>query len=467
MTLYNTLARHVLAPSRDRVRGRSAMKCLAELEESQWWPRERIEELQAERLQRLIGYAYDHVPYYRRLMDERGLKPHDIQSTADLAKLPMLTKDSIRANFDDIRAEGYPRSALLPSRTGGSTGEPLLFYSTKSAMYNHGYARVLRSMGWAGIRLGDRTVSVCLIRQPETGRERTLRRLNQRLQRTIEVETTSISEQTMPGIVQMLHRVRPRALGGYPSVIAHFASFIKDSGRPAPIVRSILTGGEQLFEHQRELIREVFHSEPYSRYASHEAHEMAADCEEHSGLHVNAEDIVTEVVDDCGNPVPAGQQGHILITCLHNYGMPFIRYENGDTGSLATSSCPCGRGLPLLGTLLGRTADFVYTPSGKRVAGASLPSSRLAILGVTQYQLVQEELDRVVMRVILPSATEPDMRAEVSHHIEALYHGCLGDDMRIEVKFTDHIEPTAAGKYVPVVSRVDPNSWLGQEGRQR
>ena len=443
------------------------MKCLAELEESQWWPRERIEELQAERLQRLIGYAYDHVPYYRRLMDERGLKPHDIQSTADLAKLPMLTKDSIRANFDDIRAEGYPRSALLPSRTGGSTGEPLLFYSTKSAMYNHGYARVLRSMGWAGIRLGDRTVSVCLIRQPETARERTLRRLNQRLQRTIEVETTSISEQTMPGIVQMLHRVRPRALGGYPSVIAHFASFIKDSGRPAPIVRSILTGGEQLFEHQRELIREVFHSEPYSRYGSNEAYEMAAECAEHSGLHVHAEGIIAEVVDDGGKLALPGQQGHILVTSLLNYGMPFIRYENGDDGSLATSSCPCGRGLPLLGTLLVRTSDLIYTPSGKRVAGVSLQPSRLAILGVTKYQLVQEDLDRVVIRVIVPSVTEPEGQAEVGRRIEDVLRRVLGNDMRIEVKFTAHIEPTVAGKYVTVISRVDPNSWLGQEGKQR
>ncbi|MBE9506218.1 MAG: phenylacetate--CoA ligase family protein, partial [Chloroflexi bacterium] len=382
LSLYNALARHVLAPSLDLIRGARTMKCLADLEETQWWSRERIEQLQAERLQRLIRYAYDHVLYYRRLMDERGLRPHDIQSAADLHKLPLLTKDLIRANFDEMRAEGFPRSALLPGRTSGSTGEPLLFYSTKSALYDRGYARSLRSMGWAGIRLGDRTVSVRMTRQPETARGRTLRRLSRRLERTIEVDTTSISVETLPGIVHMLHRVRPRAFGAYPSVMAHFASFIKDSGQPAPPVHSVLTGGEQLFEHQRELIREVFHSEPYSRYGSHEAYEMAAECEEHSGLHVHAEDIIAEVVDDGGNPVLPGQQGHILITSLHNYGMPFIRYKNGDAGSLATSSCPCGRGLPLLDTLLGRTGDFIYTPSGKRVAGVSLPSSRLALLGV-------------------------------------------------------------------------------------
>ena len=466
MTLYNTLSRHVLAPSFDLIRGARTMKCLTELEESQWWPRERIEELQAERLQRLIRYAYDRVPYYRRVMNERGLRPADIQSAADLAKLPVLTKDLVRANFDDMRAEGYPRSELLPGRTGGSTGEPLLFYGTKSAMYDGGYAVGLRSMGWAGLRLGDRSVAICGVRRPETAWERTLLRLSLSLQQIIRVDAKSISEATLPGIVQMLHRVHPRAFGGYPSVTAHVASFIKDSGQLAPPVHSVVTGGEQLFEHQRELIREVFHSEPYSRYGSNEAYEMAAECAEHSGLHVHAEGIIAEVVDDGGNLALPGQQGHILVTSLLNYGMPFIRYENGDDGSLATSSCPCGRGLPLLGTLLGRTSDFVYTPSGRRVAGTSLPSSRLAALGVVQYQLVQEAIGRVVMRVVLPSVTEPDAQAEVGRRIEALYRGHLGDDMRIEVKFTDHIEPTAAGKYVPVVSRVDPNSWLGQKERQ-
>jgi phenylacetate-CoA ligase len=467
MTLYNTLARHVLAPSFDRIRGARTMKRLAELEESQWWPRDRIEELQAGRLQRLISYAYEHVPYYRRIMDERGLGPADIQSAADLAKLPVLTKDLIRANFDEMRAEGYPSSELLPGRTSGSTGEPLLFYGTKSALYDGGYAVGLRSMGWAGLRLGDRTVSVCTIRRPEGTWERTLGRLSWRLQRTIEVDMTSISEETLPAMVHMLHRLRPRALAAYPSVVAHVASFIKNSGQPAPSVHSVMTGGEQLFEHQRELIREVFHSEPYSRYGSREAYEIAAECEAHSGLHVHAEDIIAEVVNDGGKPILPGQQGDILITSLLNYGMPFIRYKNGDTGSLATSSCPCGRGLPLLDTLLGRTADFIYTPSGKRVAGVALPLSRLALLGVTQFQLMQEDLGRLVMRVILPSVTEPDAQAEIGRRIEDIFRSVLGYDVRMEVKFTNHIEPTAAGKYVPVLSRVDPNSWLEREERQQ
>jgi len=463
MSLYNVFARHALAPSLDLLRGTRTMKCLTELEESQWWSRERIEALQAERLQRLVAYAYNKVPYYHRLMIERGLRPHDIQSVRDITKLPVLTKELIRANLDDMCAVDLPRDTLFRGRTSGSTGEPLLFYSTRAAQYNHGYAVGLRSMRWAGIRLGDRTVSVCVRTRDETGWEHFLREWSRRLKRTTEVDTTSISDATLPYVVHKLHGLRPRAFTAYPSVMAHIASFIKDSGLPAPPVHSILTGGEQLFEHQRELITDVFHSAPFSRYGSHEVYEMAAECEKQSGLHVHAEDIIAEVVDEDGTPVPAGQQGNMLVTNLHSYGMPFIRYQNGDSGSLSTSPCTCGRGLPLLGTLLGRTADIIRTPSGKHVAGVSLALSRLAVLGVTHFQILQEELDKVVIHVVLPHAKEPCQQSEAGLRVEDILRRGLGKDMRIEVVFTEHIEPTSAGKHVPIVSKLAPRAPRSRE----
>ena len=144
MTLYNTLALHVLAPSLDRMRGTSTMKCLAELEESQWWPRERIEELQSQRLRRLIEHAYARVPYYRALMDERGLRPHDIQSAADLARLPVLTKHVVYSRHDDLHAEGFPDSELRRGTTSGSTGTPLTFHGTREDQANRGVARTMR-----------------------------------------------------------------------------------------------------------------------------------------------------------------------------------------------------------------------------------------------------------------------------------------------------------------------------------
>ncbi len=115
------------------------MKCLAELEETQWWPPERIEQLQSERLRQLVEYAYDRVPYYRRLMDERGLRPHDIQSAADLPKLPILTKDIIRDNLEETCSEGPLRNRLVPGQTSESAGSPLPFYGSIDEQRCHGH----------------------------------------------------------------------------------------------------------------------------------------------------------------------------------------------------------------------------------------------------------------------------------------------------------------------------------------
>ena len=107
------------------------MKCLRELEESQWWPREEILELQDQRLRKLVKYVYDNVPYYRRIFEERSLKPADIDTSKDLVKLPVLTKQVIRKNFEELRASGFSSKQRIQLTTGGSTGEPLVFYSTK------------------------------------------------------------------------------------------------------------------------------------------------------------------------------------------------------------------------------------------------------------------------------------------------------------------------------------------------
>jgi len=129
--VYNFIARHILAPVLDFSRGTRTMKCLKELEQSQWWPRDKIVELQNQRLRQLVRHAYGKVPYYRRLFDDRGLKPNDIERAEDLVKLPILTKQLIRNNFDNLVTPGFPAKDLVPNCTGGSTGEPLVFYSTR------------------------------------------------------------------------------------------------------------------------------------------------------------------------------------------------------------------------------------------------------------------------------------------------------------------------------------------------
>ena len=456
MGLHTSLTRHVLAPVYDRLRGTSTMRFLAQLEESQWWSHVQLEEIQSRRLQHLIRHAYANVPYYRRLMDEHGIRPGDIATPSDLRKLPPLTKGLIRANSRELLADGYPRAKLLEGHTGGSSGTPLCFHSSLEGRMTHGLARSLRAMEWAGVQPGDRTIHVTKRRFPGTEPEGFLPRLSRLMSLDVFVDCTSFSEETLPAVLEKIAGSHPRALRGYASAISIIADFIRESGAQAPEVGEVVVGGEQLFDEQRTLLRQVFGTEPFSRYSSFENFDIAMECEAHAGMHVNAEDLLVEIVDDGGMPVSDSRRGRLLVTNLHEFGMPLIRYDTDDESSFTGRSCTCGRHLPLIEGVVGKTGNTIYTPSGKRLSPLTLGSSNLAPMGVGRFQFVQETLDHVVVRIVPVSSLTPDEVVALPARVAANFGRVLGADVRIDVVVVDHIEPTPAGKHLFLISKVAP-----------
>lgn len=454
MDSYRWIVRHVLAPGMDLLRGTDTMRCLGELEQSQWWTLERIEQLQSQRLKRLIHYAYEQVPYYRRLMDTRGIHPGDIGTAADLPRLPALTKTIVREQGESLLARGFPRRRLREGHTGGSTGTPLVFLSSVDGRLSHGMARSLRAHEWAGLHLGDPFVRVVKRRLPGPAEGAPLESLSRRVARESFVDCGAFSESTLPEVVERMTRERPRVLRGYASAICIIAEYIRDAGLNAPKVGAIVTGGEQLFDEQRTLLRQVFGVEPFSKYSSFENFDIAMECDAHQGLHVAAEDLVVEIAGDDGLPVPTGQDGRILVTNLHEYGMPLIRYDTDDSGSLLEGKCPCGRSLPRLSAVTGKTGNTIYTPSGKRLSPLTLGSSGLAPLGIRQFQFIQESLDRVTVKVVPGTALNNAEEQALSARLKTHYAKTLGDEMRVEVVFVDRIELTPAGKHFFLISRV-------------
>lgn len=430
------------------------MRSLKELEESQWWTFERIQQLQSERLQRLIHHAYEHVPYYRALMDAYGVFPSSIRTAADLSLLPVLTKADVRQHLSELLADGFPRHELLAGRTGGSTGEPLSFYSSRESRLSRGIARALRAHEWAGIYPGDSTVSVSRRRPSDSAEAPKFARVVRLLSHKAIEDSASLSDSSLPFVVQRIASRRPRALTGFPSTLCIIGEFIRDSGIPAPEVNAIVVGGEQLFDEQRSLLRDVFGTEPFSKYSSFESFDIAMECNAHEGFHIAAEDLVVEIVDDAGRPVEPGRQGRVVITNLHEYGMPLIRYDTDDESSLIGDACACGRSLPRLSTIIGKTGDTFYTPSGKRVSARSFRTAILVELGIRRFQVVQDELDHVTVRVIPNDSLSPSKAQELDAAVKAHFSSTLGDDVEIQVDIVDRIEPTPAGKHLFYISKV-------------
>lgn len=454
MSAYNTVARHVMAPIVDTLRKTHTMRFLKELEESQWWPRERLEEIQNLRLQRLIAHAYEHVPYYRQVMTQRHMTPSDIRTAADLALLPVLTRQQVQQNLESLVADNWPRRRLHAMNTSGSTGTPLRFYSTREDQIDHGYARSIRAMSWAGIALGDRIARIGRIHYARTRRGRILQSFSNRLQRCQNIPVDILSDEVLPQVVRRLAESHLSGIRAYPNALVLIAGFIKDNGVPMPAVPSIVTGAAQILSHERRIIREVFGAEPHSDYSSSEALEIASECSAHQGLHVSMEDLVLEILDSEGRPLPPGAEGRIVITNLHNYGMPFLRYDIGDSGSLVEGDCPCGRTLPRISALVGRRDQFFITRSGSRVFFGTLFLEDLALLGMRQYQLVQESVDSVLLRLVAPPDAGQAQRNDLEKRVLAMFESSLGSEMALKVDFVDRIEPTEEGKHLFMISRV-------------
>jgi phenylacetate-CoA ligase len=452
--VYAIVARNVLAPVLDAYRGAGALKCLEELEKTQWWPRDEILSLQRERLKKLLRHAHDSVPYYRQVFEQTGLIPDDIQASEDLARLPVLTKRDIRDNSGALIARGFPKGDLVPLRTGGATGEPLRFCRTKDDVYGSGIAAGLRAYRWAGYEVGDRCALLCEPSARDSRRRRVSRGVVHRLERVTVFNPHEMSQSKLEQFARKLAGFHGGVIKGYPSAIYILARYLETEGRTEIRPKALISVGEALQDSQRDLFSRVFQCECYSYYGSMEAAAIASECPEHAGLHVSAEHVVVEIVDEDGSPVPPGRQGRILVTNLDSYAMPLLRYEIGDLGVASDRQCSCGRGLPLLAAVNGRTADVLYTRDGRPLPGVALPFQFLASLGVEQVQVVQDTYERVVVRLVMAEGSGPSALEKAIKETTAQFKAALGDTMEIAVEIVGEIPATPFGKRRFVISEL-------------
>ena len=211
--------------------------------------------------------------------------------------------------------------------------------------------------------------------------------------------------------------------------------------------------GEPLLASQRTLFEEVFACPVFDVYVSRECGHLAGECEEHQGMHINADCLHLEFVDDDDQPVPPGEMGRILVTDFGNYGMPFIRYEIGDMGAADDRPCPCGRTLPLMKFAAGRESDFIKSPhDGSLISGATLCHYLLAEgPNVGQLQLVQEKPDELLVRICNDQAEEDRRAFRIRGHkvLNDIFH----HSMKIRCQQVPEIPAEKSGKYRFCINR--------------
>jgi phenylacetate-CoA ligase len=397
---------------------------------------------QNRRLRRIVAHAYDRVPYYRRLFKDAGLAPRHIRTVSDLERIPVTSKADLReVSLDQLIAKGVNPSTLIEHSTGGSTGEP--FTVRRSWMEE----RILGELRRRTLRLYGATSGSLVV--VATFHHRAHRNDNRFLELVLNVfgryRVRSIFCLESPeSILRQFEELRPDVIGGYAGVLSRLARVIADSGRSFRAPQFVLSGGEVLTPSAARRISESFGAPVYDTYGSHEFSRIAWQCPLTADYHCCDDGLIAEVLND-GRPVQENEQGEMVGTALHSYAMPFIRYRLSDVVTQGRPGCACGQPFSTLRRIQGRIVDYFTLPTGALLhpyeIAAALKDRGMSWVG--QYQLVQETVDRVVLRAVplrLPS--EDDLTA-----MKASVQPVVGSGVSFDIDVVDELRLEDQGKF--------------------
>lgn len=447
-SLYTRLASGLLFPLHERLKGHDSVAVRRRLEESQWWSHARLEVYRVERLRSFLKGIGQTVPFYRKLFADIGFDPASVQSLADLSALPLLTKSIIRGNVDALKAEGH--GPLTRYNTGGSSGEPLIFFMGK-ARKSHDVAAKWRATRWWDVDIGDRELVVW--GSPiELGAQDRVRRLRDGLMRSRLLPAFEMSRDKLDRFVRTIREAPPAMLFGYPSSLSLIAEHARKSELPMDTlgIKVVFVTSERLYDEQRQIISEVFGCRVANGYGARDAGFIAHECPSGS-LHVSAEDLIVETVRPDGSPTAIGEAGEIVVTHMATAEFPFVRYRTGDVGMLTDEPCACGRGLPVLREVQGRSTDFVVAQDGTIMHGLALIYTVRDLPGVERFKIIQHSLDAVEVQIVAAAAFDSGHEARIRND----FRDRLGKSVSVTISRVTEILPEKSGKYRYVVSEVD------------
>jgi len=450
MGIYTSLVANVLFPIQEKLKKHDTVAIRRAMDESQWWPAEKLEQFRLEHLRTLLTKAGQHVPYYRDCFRNLGFDPQAISSLADLQKLPFLTKAVIRAEGNRMKSD--IAQGLARFNTGGSSGEPLIFFIGTERV-SHDVAAKWRATRWWGVDIGDPEIVVWGSPIELTAQDR-MRQIRDRLMRTQLLSAFEMSESHLDDFIASIRQMRPAMLFGYPSSLSVIARHAEKRGMAMNDlgIKVAFVTSERLYDHQRDDISRVFACPVANGYGGRDAGFIAHQCP-HGGMHITAEDIIVEIIDRDGCPLPYGEAGEVVVTHMATAEFPFIRYRTGDVAVMSDKLCPCGRGLPLLEEIQGRTTDFVVAADGTIVHGLAVVYPIRDIPGIDAFKVIQHSKEQMTVQIV----TGVDCGSDVEIKITAGIKARLGQNVNVNIERLADIPRETSGKFRYIVSHVQIN----------
>ena len=411
------------------------------LRKSEFHNREKLEELQFTKLKNLLIHAYKNVPYYQRIFRERNLTPDSFQNLQDIKKLPVLTKEIVKDNFDDLQALNLQKKDIQTRMTGGTKTEPLIIFINREAQ-DMVWAIFWRHFNWAGYYFGDRTFSMTYpfgvnglnnLFYFDPGR------------RQLFCDTRSFSSIFLQKVIEKINTFKPKVIYSYPSHLYFLAKYIEKNKVSFHRPKTIVTSSELFFKEEREKIELIFGCKAYGIYANNERVISSGQCEE-GNYHIDAEHTYVEVLRN-NRDAHIDEIGEVIGTSLDNYAMPFIRYKVGDLCKLSNENCPCRRAHPVISDILGREEDIIKTKD-KWI----LPRDLFFINeldNVFEAQVVRKNSGRSI--TIRIAREDPSRELNIANIINEVKKR-ISINLDIQIELAGEIQRTASGKFPFIVS---------------
>ena len=423
------------------------------LKKTQWLSQEKIISLQEYRLNRLITHAYNHVPYYRNLFNNLKLKPYDITSIKDLKKINFLSKTDVRENlFFDLFSDNHQKNNLYKISTSGSTGEPFIIYVDR-AQLEFRFATTLRCLEWTGWKFGDKQVRLWHQTIGMSFIQTIKEKLDALLMRRLFIPAYEMNEKSLKHFVHKIIRYNPILIDGYAESFNFLAQYLAKNNIPTFNPKAIMTSAQMLTDDVRNLIQSKFNCKVYDKYGSREFSGIAYECEYQTGHHIMGESYIVEIIKD-GKPAKPGEIGEVIITDLNNFSMPLIRYRIGDLAVAMDNSknCRCGRGLPRIGKIEGRTQAIIVGANKTWLPGTFFSHFfKEYDYIIRQYQVIQRKEDSIELKIIKGKQFNEKLFNEILIKLKKI----LGKKTEIIPFFVNEIPMLNTGKRTAVISKLN------------
>jgi phenylacetate-CoA ligase len=440
--LWSWGLQNVILPGGDLFARQGMTGHLQFLQKSQWWSREDVLRFQTQALRDLIETAYRDVPLYRACMDERGLRPRHIQKLQDLAKLPILTKDTIRKNYPVrmVRSTGRRSYEVC---TSGSTGNNL-YVSEDLETTGRLRACHLLALDWAGWSIGDPHLQfgMSLKRGP-------LKALKDVFLGCHYISSYELRNAELDRIITKLEKSKIAHIHGYPGSLYHLARRTLELGKQFSM-KSIVTWGDNLYLHYRQTIEKAFQRKVFDTYGCSEGITIGAQCGVGSRYHTYSTDVIVEFLDNEGLPVGSHEVGNLIMTRLHPGPMPLIRYQIGDLGIRGDERvCSCGRGFLTMESIQGRDTDIIITPGGNRLIVHFFTGIIEHFKQVAQFQIRQTKHDLLTIYIVPGHDYSDQVGEKVIMTLKE-----KGADISMKIELMDVIPSLPSGKRRFVINEI-------------